>query len=485
VEIAGDGPTFFEKARARAAALKRGPAPEAIVDCVEAAATLPPEEAAGVELASFERLSTTTQSLALRHLFFAERMAARIEGLDKSVKSRPVSRVGVLGAGTMGTGIAMAFANAGYSVILTDTSDAAMARSRTVREKAYASAIKRGRMSEAEAGQNAALISESSSLEAMSQCQLVIEAVVERMEVKQAVLGQLSGVLEPGAIIASNTSYLDIDVLAQSTGRSGDFLGLHFFSPAHVMKLVEVVRGRETSAEVLATAMEVVKRIGKTGVLAGVCDGFIGNRMIDQYFLQANELLMEGASPAEVDSALRDFGFAMGPFEMSDMAGNDIGWMSRKRRLAADANYSFPAIADAICEKGWFGQKTGKGHYVYEEGGREPKDSAEFNALLSRLRSDEGIAARTIEPREIVERCVYALVNEGARILEEGIAQRASDIDVVYVRGYGFPDLKGGPMHYAQSVGIERVIHTLGEFHRRSGDPFWLASPMLAKLVAE
>jgi 3-hydroxyacyl-CoA dehydrogenase len=379
----------------------------------------------------------------------------------------------------------MAFANAGFAVKLSDTSAEAMQRSRAVRSRAYESAQKRGRMTAQVAEEAAARILECSALEDLADCDLVVEAVVEKLDVKEAVLGKLAALLPPGAIIASNTSYLDIDVLAATTGRAQDVLGLHFFSPAHVMKLVEVVRGRATSDVVVATAMDVVKRLGKTGVVAGVCDGFIGNRMVDQYFLSANELLMEGATPRQVDEAIRGFGLAMGPFAMSDMAGNDIGWFSRKRRIEADPSYRYPAIADAIPERGWFGQKTGKGYFLYEEGSREPKDSPEVEELLSELRAKAGLTARSFEPSEIVERCVYALVNEGARILEEKIAQRASDIDVVYVRGYGFPDLKGGPMHYAEAVvGLDRVVKTIEGYRAATGDERWTPAALLAERAA-
>lgn len=484
IEVPGDAGEFFEASRAAVRAMKRGPAPEAIVDCVEAAATMPHDRAADVELQSFDRLSRTPESLALRHLFFAERAAARIDGLNPAVKPLNIGEVGVLGAGTMGTGIAMAFANAGYDVWLTDTNPQAMQRSRAVRAKAYESAKKRGRMSVEAADQASGRIRESSTIHDLQGCELVIEAVVEKQDVKEAVLGQLARLLGPHAVIASNTSYLNIDALAASTGRPQDVLGLHFFSPAHVMKLVEVVRGRETSDRVLATAMDVLKRIGKMGVMAGVCDGFIGNRMVDQYFLSANELLMEGATPNQVDDAIRDFGFAMGPFAMSDMAGNDIGWLSRRRRIAADPDYRFPAIADAICERGWHGQKAGKGYFVYENGSREPGKNAEFEALLRDLRAQAGIEARRFEPAEIVERCVFALVNEGARILEEGIAQRASDIDVVYVRGYGFPDLRGGPMHYAESIGLDRVLRAIEGYRDERGDQRWSPAPLLVSRAA-
>lgn len=484
VELPENSDMFFEDARARARAMKRGPAPEAIVDCVEAAATMPAAQAAAVELQSFDRLSLTPESLALRHLFFAERAAGRIEGLAPTAKPRRIAQVGVLGAGTMGTGIAMAFANAGYDVRLTDTNPDAMQRSRAVRDKAYTSATKRGRMSAEGAASASARISEFAHIDDLAGCGLVVEAVVERLDVKMDVLGQLAALLGPEAIIASNTSFLDIDALAASTSRPQDVLGLHFFSPAHIMKLVEVVRGRATSDEVLATAMDVVKRIGKIGVVAGVCDGFIGNRMVDQYFLSANELLMEGASPRQVDDAMREFGFAMGPFAMSDMAGNDIGWLSRQRRRAEDPGYRFPAIADAICERGWQGQKSGTGYFVYENGSREPMESAAVASLLQELRAQAGIKARDFTPDEIVERCVYALVNEGANILEEGIAQRASDIDVVYVRGYGFPDLKGGPMHYASAIGLARVVAAIERFREQSGDERWTPAPLLTSLAA-
>ncbi|WBU52993.1 3-hydroxyacyl-CoA dehydrogenase NAD-binding domain-containing protein [Paracoccus sp. SCSIO 75233] len=479
IDIADAPKKFFAAARAQARALKRGPAPEAIVDCVEAAATLSVADAAEFEKNAFVRLSQTSESLALRHLFFAERKAARIAGLPSDTRARTISSVGVIGAGTMGTGIAMAFANSGFPVALFDSSAEAMFRSRVNRTKAYSSAQKRGRMTATEAERAADRIVEHSTIVSLGDCDLVVEAVIEDASIKKQLIGKLSSVLKQDAIIASNTSYLDINELAMVTDRPENVLGLHFFSPAHIMRLVEVVRGSNTSNEVLATAMATVKRLGKIGVVAGVCDGFIGNRMVDQYFLRANELLMEGATPEQVDAAIRRFGFAMGPFTMSDMAGNDIAWLTRQRRAAQDPNFSYPLIADAIAERGWLGQKSGQGYYGYEEGSRDPITSPEVEALLRELRVSAGITPREIDETEIVDRCLHALINEGCRIIAENVAQRASDVDVVYVRGYGFPDLKGGPMHWAEQQGLAKIADAIEQRFQTTGDPAWKPSPRL------
>jgi 3-hydroxyacyl-CoA dehydrogenase len=446
---------------------------------VAAAATLPRAEAEAVEEAAFPRLAASPEAKALQHLFFAERAAARLADVAPDTRPLPVQRVGVVGAGTMGTGIALAFANAGFDVRLFDPGTGAMERSAAARAKTYASAVRRGRMTEAEADAAAARILPAASLADLAPSDLVVEAVIEDMAIKKQVLGELDGLIRPEALLATNTSFLDIDELAAATRHPGRVLGLHFFSPAQVMRLVEVVRAAATSDAALVTAMAVVRRLGKVGVVAGVCDGFIGNRMIDQYFLEACELLMQGATPRQVDDALRGFGMAMGPFAMSDMAGNDVSWFARKRRYAADPGFRFPEIADALAERGWFGQKTGQGWYLYPDGTREGVDSPDLAALLAACRAAAGIAPRRIGADEIAERCIYALVNEGAKLLDEGIAARASDIDVVYARGYGFPDLKGGPMHHAEAVGLARVLERVRSFGQGARFPLWEPARLL------
>ncbi|PWV95777.1 short chain enoyl-CoA hydratase /3-hydroxyacyl-CoA dehydrogenase [Hoeflea marina] len=481
VRFDGDADAALATAMERARAVARGPAPQAIVESVARSITASAAEAEAGDHAAFLELAASPEAIALQHLFFAERAAGRVQGVDSTAAARAVGTVGVVGAGTMGTGIAMAFANSGYRVRLYDPSAESLARSQTARAKAYASAERRGKMDSAASGAAQARIVPAAALAELADADLVIEAVIEDMAVKKAVFTELDSLVGPDAILASNTSFLDIAEIASVTRDSSRVLGMHFFSPAHIMRLVEVVRTPSTSASALLTAMAVTKKLGKIGVVAGNCDGFIGNRMIDQYFLRANELLMEGATPRQVDEALRGFGFAMGPFEMSDMAGNDIAWLNRKRHLAADPSFRFPEIADAAAERGWFGQKTGRGWYLYAEGERQGRDSPELAGLLEEMRAGAGVRKRPIDAREIVERCVYALVNEGAKILEEGHAQRASDIDLVYARGYGFPDLKGGPMHYAERVGLAPILERIRGFHSESRFPGWEPAALLVE----
>ena len=462
VSVDGDSEALLQAART--SALPQFPAQAACIDCVEAALRQPFEVGIQFERASFARLLDSTESRALRHAFFAERAAAKIVDVPENTPIRAIRSVGVVGAGTMGGGIAMNFLNAGLPVVIVEANAQALERGVAVIAKNYQSNVRKGSLSEAQLAERMALLKPSMDFAALSDCDLIIEAVFEDMGVKESVFRKLDAIAKPGAILASNTSTLNLDQIAAFTGRPSDVIGLHFFSPANIMRLLEVVRGKHTAVEVLATAMALAKTIKKLAVVSGVCDGFIGNRMIEQYSRQAGFLLEEGALPAQIDAAIEAFGFAMGPFRMSDLAGNDIGWAIRKRRYAEQPELSYPVVFDRVCELGRFGQKTGAGWYDYHAGDRTAHASPLVNELVLRVSDQCGITRREITDSEIVERLVYALVNEGARILEEGIASKASDIDMVYLTGYGFPLYRGGPMHYANEVGLPNVLAAMQRF---------------------
>ena len=463
------------------------PAPLQCVAAVEAATRLPFEEGMALERERFVQLMATPESRSLRHLFMAEREAAKIAGVPAGTVLRAVNKVAIVGAGTMGGGIAMNFLNAGIPVKLLDTSDEALEHGVSVMRKNYQSQVSRGKLSAEVLLQRMALLSTTLDHQALADADLVIEAVFEDMDVKQQVFGLLDATMKPGAILASNTSTLDLNRMAGFTQRPGDVVGLHFFSPANVMRLLEVVRASHTKADVLATVMALGKRIKKIPVVSGVCDGFIGNRMLEQYVRQAGFLLEEGCTPEQVDRAIEHFGFAMGPFRMGDLAGNDIGWAIRKRRYVEKPDIRYSRIADLLCEKGRFGQKTGAGWYDYQPGQREPIPNADVLQMIEDHRRKQGVKPRHISDDEIVQRLVFALVNEGARILEEGIASRASDIDVVYVMGYGFAAWRGGPMHYANVFGLDKVVQAMAGFAKNPLDDavFWQAAPLLARLSAQ
>jgi 3-hydroxyacyl-CoA dehydrogenase len=435
----------------------------------------------------FMELLATPESRALRHAFFAERAASRMAGVPANTPARPVERVAIIGAGTMGGGIAMNFLSAGMPVTLLEAERGALDRGVAVIRANYENSAKKGRITTDAMAQNMARLTTTLDYRDVSDADLIIEAVFEDMAVKQRVFAQLDAVAKPGAILATNTSTLDVDQIAAGTRRPQDVVGMHFFSPANVMKLLEVVRGNATGADVLSTVMQVGRRIGKTAVVAGVCDGFIGNRMLEQYIRQALFIVEEGAAPADVDRALEKFGMAMGPFRMSDLAGNDIGWRIRQRRYVDTPHVKYSRIADRLCEQGRFGQKTGAGWYRYTAGKRDALPDPVVDALIAAYRQEIGVTPRKIDADEIVHRCVLALVNEGARILEEGIAQRASDIDVVYLAGYGFPQYRGGPMLYADMLGLYNVVRRLREFAQAPGADvaFWTPAPLLARLAAE
>lgn len=462
------------------------PAPLKCVEAVAASLKMPFEQGLENEKQLFTELMFGPESRALRHFFFGERAAAKIPDVPENTPLRPIHRIGIIGAGTMGGGIAMNFLNAGLPVTLLEMKQEALDRGIATIRKNYESALKKGKLSAEKLEQRMGLLQPSLSYDDLADADLIIEAVFEDIGVKQQVFEKLDAIAKPGAILASNTSTLDLNAIAGFTRRPQDVVGLHFFSPANVMKLLEVVRGSATAKDVLATVMKLAKKIRKIAVVSGVCDGFIGNRMIEQYGRQALYLVEEGASPQQVDRALEKFGMAMGLFRMSDLAGNDIGWAIRKRRYVEQPDMLYPRIADKLCELGRFGQKTGKGWYRYEAGAREAIVDPEVDALIAAHRAELGITPRTISDEEIVSRCVLALVNEGARLLDEGIAARASDIDMVYITGYGFPVHKGGPMLYADGLGLYNVLRTLRRYaaHSHGDRSFWQPATLIERLVS-
>ena len=483
-----DAEGFFQFARNTVGAVAKGlPAPLKCIDAVEAAVEKPFEDGLRTERELFLSLMQSSESRALRHAFFAERAAAKIPDIDEKTPARKIERVAVIGAGTMGGGITMNFLSAGIPVALLEMSSEALDKGVGTIRRNYEGSMKRGRLTAEALERNMALLAPTLSYDDLAAADLVIEAVFEDITVKEGVFRKLDEIAKPGAILASNTSTLDLNRIAATTKRPQDVVGMHFFSPANVMKLLEVVRGKATAADVLVTVMKLAKKIGKTAVVAGVCDGFIGNRMLEQYIRQALFLLEEGASPPQVDRAIERFGMAMGPFRVSDLAGNDISWAIRKRRYVEKPTVVYSRVADRICELGRFGQKTGSGWYRYEAGRRDAIPDPAIDALIDTYRKEKGFTPRAITDDEIVERCVFALVNEGARILEDGIALRASDIDLVYLTGYGFPVARGGPMFYADSFGLYNVVRRMHAFAANPhGDPgFWQPAPLLAKLAAD
>jgi 3-hydroxyacyl-CoA dehydrogenase len=473
--------TILAKASAQAA---HYPALQKCVEAVLAAVQLPFDEGMAVERDAFAELIETAQSKAWRQGFFAERAAGRIADVGAAVPLRNIARIAVIGAGTMGSGIAQNFLNIGLPVHLLETTQAALERGVAAIRAVYASAVSKGKMPAELAQQRLALLTPTLNYGDLAEADLLIEAVFEDYPVKQAVFAELDRVAKPGAILASNTSTLDLNRIAGFTTRPSDVVGLHFFSPAHIMKLLEVVRGAATAKDVLATVMAVAKKIGKTAVVSGVCDGFIGNRMIEQYSRQAGFLLDEGALPAQIDHAMEQFGFAMGPFRMSDLAGNDIGWAIRKRRSIEQPELRYSGVFDRVCELGRFGQKSGAGWYDYQAGDRTAHPSLLVDALVREHAAASGVPQRTINDPEIVERLVYALINEAALLLEEGIAARASDIDLVYLSGYGFPAWRGGPMFYADQIGLAQVRSRIEQFAAGYQGDAWTLAPLLARLAA-
>jgi 3-hydroxyacyl-CoA dehydrogenase len=466
---------------------KNFPAPAKCVDCVEQALKSKFDDGMRYERETFIALMQTPESRALRHAFFAERAASKIADVPDDTPQRKVEKVAVIGAGTMGGGIAMNFLNAGIPVTVLETKAEALDKGVATIRKNYDAQVKKGKLKQDKYDSRMALLKTTLAYDDLKDADLVIEAVFEEMGVKEKVFRTLDEVMKPGAILASNTSTLDVNKIASFTKRPQDVVGLHFFSPANVMKLLEVVRGEKTAKDVLATVMAVAKKIKKTAVVSGVCDGFIGNRMIEQYSRQAGFLLEEGCTPAQVDKAIEKFGFAMGPFRMGDLAGNDIGWAIRKRRYVEKPSLRYSKTADLLCELGRFGQKTGAGWYDYQPGKRDAIPSKLVEDLIAKHRTELKITPRKIADDEIVHRLVYSLVNEAAKILEEGIAGKASDIDMVYLTGYGFPLHRGGPMRYADEQGLFNVVQAMKRFAQNPHDdaPFWQPAPLLAKLAAE
>ena len=483
-----EGDAYFQFARNMVKGMaKNFPAPAKCVDAVEAATKRKFADGIAYERELFINLMWTPESRALRHLFMAERAASKIADVPSDTPKRDIRKVGVIGAGTMGGGIAMNFLNAGIPVTILETKQEALDRGIATIKKNYESQVKKGKLKDDKYQQRMGLLATTLDYADLKDADLIIEAVFEELGVKEAVFKQIDAVAKPGAILASNTSTLDVDKIAGFTQRPQDVVGMHFFSPANVMKLLEVVRGKATGKDVLATVMAIAKKIKKTAVVSGVCDGFIGNRMIEQYSRQAGFLIEEGATPQQVDKAVEKFGFAMGPFRMGDLAGNDIGWAIRKRRYQEKPDMKYSKTADLLCEMGRYGQKTGAGWYDYQAGKRDAIPSELVNQMIESHRKELGITPRKISDEEIVQRLVFALVNEGAHILEDGIAGKSGDIDMVYLTGYGFPIWRGGPMHYAGEVGLFNVVQAMNRFAKNPNDDadFWQPAPLLAKLAAE
>ena len=482
------GDAYFQFARNMVGAMSKNyPAPMKCIEAVEAAATKKFEDGMATERQIFINLMMTSESRALRHLFLGERAASKIPDIDSSMQPRDIKSVAIIGAGTMGGGIAMNFMNAGISVKMLEMKQEALDKGVATIRGNYEAQVKKGKLKQDKYEQRMALLSTTLSYDELAGTDMAIEAVFEEIGVKEKVFKELDRVMKPGAILASNTSTLDVNQIAAFTQRPQDVVGLHFFSPANVMKLLEVVRGAKTAKDVMATSMAVAKKIRKTAVVSGVCDGFIGNRMIEQYGRQGGFLLDEGCTPQQVDKAMEKFGMAMGPFRMGDLAGNDIGWAIRKRRSVERANMKYSKTADLLCEKGRFGQKTGAGWYDYKPGKRDAIPNAEVVKMIEDYRAANGITPRKISDEEIVQRLVFALVNEAAHILEEGIANKASDIDIAYIFGYGFPPYRGGPMLYADEVGLFNVVQAMHRFAQNPLDDanFWKPAPLLARLAAE
>jgi 3-hydroxyacyl-CoA dehydrogenase len=485
VEAADAG--LFDSYRADLAKRARGQnAPQRIVDCVEAAATLPFAQGLRKERELFIECMQDPQSTALQHMFFAEREASKVRGLSRDTLRREIRKVGIIGGGTMGGGIAMSFANAGFQVTLIEIDDAALARGLSIVEKNYAGSVKRGKLSQDAAARCRGLISGATDYAELADADLVIEAVFEDPQLKKDIFVRLNDACKSGAILATNTSYQDVNAIAAATKRPEDVIGLHFFSPAHIMKLLEVVRADKTADDVLATCMALAKQIRKVPVVSGVCYGFIGNRMLQGYFREAQLCLIEGGLPESIDAAMFDWGMAMGPISVADLAGLDVGYKARQAlpedKRGDPRSYR---VADALVEVGRLGQKSGAGFYSYDPETRKKSSDRTVQEVIEREAKNLGVERSAITADEIVDRLIYALVNEGLRILDEGIAQRPGDIDVVYVYGYGFPAWRGGPMHYADTVGLNRVLERINEFGQQYGETNWAPAALLEQLVQD
>jgi 3-hydroxyacyl-CoA dehydrogenase len=474
---------IFEAARAQAKKAARGMmAPMAAIDAVEAATKLPFEEALAREAELFKECLFSDQSKAMIHVFFGEREVAKIPDVSKDTEVFEIKKAAVIGAGTMGGGIAMNYANAGVPVILREVTQEALDRGMATIRKNYENSVKKGRFTQEVMDQRMALIKPQLGYDGFEEADIITEAVFEGMELKKQVFGELDRVAKPGAVLASNTSTLNIDEIASATSRPEFVIGHHYFSPANVMRLLEIVRGKATSKEVIATSMALSKRLKKVGVLVGNCYGFVGNRMLHQYGREAQFLVEEGAEPQDVDGALYKFGMAMGPLAVGDLAGLDVGWRIRKEHAHLQKpGVRYPKVADRLCEMGRYGQKTGAGWYKYDENRNRIPDP-EVDALIEQVAAEQGLKRRKITEEEIIERTQYALINEGAKILEEGIALRAVDIDIIYINGYGYPAWRGGPMWYADTVGLKKVYERVNQFHEEHGE-LWEPAPLLKRLA--
>jgi 3-hydroxyacyl-CoA dehydrogenase len=489
LKVTLESPDLFKETEKAIARRARGfKAPWSIIKCVQAAVELPFDEGIKRERELFLELLTSQESAAQRYYFFAEREAAKVLDVPADTPQREIKIAGIVGAGTMGGGIAMNFANAGIPVTLLEVKQEALDRGlKTIRTN-YENTAKRGGMKAEDVNKRMALIKPTLSYDDLKDSDVIIEAVFETMEVKEGVFKKLDEVAKPGAVLATNTSGLDVNQIANYTKRPGDVIGMHFFSPANVMKLLENVRGKATQKDVIATVMSLSKKIGKIPVLVGVCEGFVGNRMLRQRGIQSSYMMEEGALPQQIDKVIYDFGFPMGPFAMSDLAGNDVGWRIRQgKKEKEQRNVRYTGyIADAICDLGRFGQKTGAGYFKYNLPDRTPIPDPEVEKIIEETSKKLGITRRAISDQEILERCLYPMVNEGAKILAEGMAQRSLDIDVIWVNGYGWPVYRGGPMWWADNVvGLKTIHDALLKYRDASGDPFWEPAPLLKKLVQE
>ncbi len=480
IAAARANPGSYDEAAAKIVGRARGRrAQSACVESVRNAFQLPFDDGLAREQALFRELVVSDESKAQRHVFFAEREAARVPDMPASTNPRPFARAAVIGAGTMGGGIAMSFANAGIPVAIIETGADLLHKGLDRVADNYRTTVSRGRLTQAEMDKRMNLISGKLELAAVAEADVVIEAVFEEMELKKQIFGELDRQARPGTLLATNTSTLDVDAIARSTQRPQDVLGTHFFSPANVMRLLEIVRGKATSYEALATAIALGRKLGKVPVVVGNCDGFVGNRMLARRSTESERLLLEGALPQEVDAAVVEFGFPMGPFAMGDLAGLDVGWRIRRARgVRAE-------ISDPLCEAGRFGQKTGKGYYSYQSGSRTPVPDPEVEQVIVEASRRLGIARRPIDKQEIIERMIYPMINEGARILDEGIAYRPGDVDVIWVYGYGWPVWRGGPMFHADQVGLAQIRDRLALYAQRTGDKTLQPAPLLSKLAAD
>ncbi|MBO6824657.1 MAG: enoyl-CoA hydratase/isomerase family protein [Sneathiella sp.] len=479
LQEAKDNPAIFDDFRKSIARKTRGfLAPENCIKAIEGAVNLPFPDGLKRERELFMELMTGEQSISQRYMFFAERQAMKIPDVPRETKTFDINTCGIIGAGTMGGGIAMNFLQAGIPVTIVETSQEGLDNGLEIIRKNYAATVSKGRMKQEAMDKCMSLLTGTTNLEDVKDADIVIEAIFENMEVKKELFQKLDAICKEDAILATNTSTLDIDEIGSVTKRPESVIGLHFFSPANVMKLLEEVRTKKTSKEVMATCMNLAKRIGKIPVMVGVCEGFVGNRILHRRTEQATALIMEGALPQDVDRVLYDFGLPMGPFAMADLAGNDVGWRIRQGKGVKSA------VADTICEMGRFGQKTGAGYYLYEDGSRTPKPDPVVEEIIVNASKEAGIERRNISDEEILERCIYPMINEGAKILEEGIASRASDIDVTWVYGYGWPVYRGGPMRYGDAVGLDKVYKKLCEYQEKHGD-FFKPAALLEKLAKE